>query len=105
MSIRQSPLWKSYQSDSESSYYIGSYNSSTESDSDIPGPGRLLGKVYNILGKKAEICISEAAVRLGRGPRATAMKIRRLAREGSLLKPHHGKELKKAGRRLVRYVG
>lgn len=91
-------------SDSESSYFAGSYNSSTETNSDVPGPGRLLGKVYSFLGKKAENALSVVAVKVGRGPRETATKIRQLIRESTLIKPPNRKKLKKAGKRLAKYI-
>lgn len=104
MSTRPAPPWDSYASDDESSYFVGSANSATETDSDVPGPGRLLGKAYGFLGRKAEDCISSAAAKLGLGPRATALKVRRLIREGSAIKPSSQKKLKKAGVRLVKHI-
>ena len=57
---------------------------STESrnvtESDIPGPGRLLGEVYAKLGRKLEIVLNFAARSAGRGPAPTANEIERLAR-------------------------
>lgn len=98
----RSPL-EPYASDSESSYCIGSFNSGTETDSDVPGPGRLLGKAYSFFGKKAENVLSVATVRVGRGPHATAMKIRRLNCESTPI-GLSSQKLKKAGKRLVKYI-
>lgn len=91
-------------SDDESSYCIGSFNSSTETSSDIPGPGRLLGKAYGHLGKTIERYISAVAVKVGRGPRLTAMKMRRLNRGNGTLDSSNLKKLEKAGKRLASYV-
>lgn len=101
MSTMQSPKPISYPSDS---YFVGSYNSATETDSDVPGPGRLLGKAYDFLGKKAENGISRAAITLGLGPRATARRIRRIITEDVLVKPCNEKRLKKAGKQLLKYI-
>lgn len=91
-------------SGSESSYFLCSFNSSTETNSDVPGPGRLLGKAYGFFGKKVEKRLSVAAVKLGLGPRATAMTIRRLARKGTNIKLSGRKKLKSAEKRLMKYV-
>lgn len=104
MNTRPTSQRDSHSSDSESSYFIGSYNSATETDSDIPGPGRLLGKAYGYLGKKVETSFSTAAMKFGLGPRATAVKIRRLVREGPPLRPASRKKLEKTGKQLVKYV-
>lgn len=91
-------------SDSESSYCVGSLNSSSVTDiSDIP-PGRLLGKSYVFLGRKAENCLSMAAEKLGFGPRPTAMRIRRLIQKNDPLESSNCKQLKNAARRLVKYA-
>lgn len=104
MDTRPVPLRSVYPSDDESSYCIGSYNSGAETDSDVPGPGRLLGKAYVCLGKKVETGFSNAAMKFGLGPRATAVKIRRLVRECPPLRPASRKKLKKAGKQLVKYA-
>lgn len=93
-----------YTSENASSYFLGSINSATETDSDIPGPGRLLGKVYDFLGRITDNCLSTIAVKFGLGPQATAMKIRRLVQGECTVKPGKKKELKKAGRRLAKYI-
>lgn len=104
MSTRVTPPLESYYSDSETSYFLGSYDSSTETDSDVPGPGRLLGKAYSYLGKKFENSLSKVAVKFGLGPRATALKMRRLIRKGAPTRLSSQKKLKKAGKRLVEYI-
>ena len=57
-----------------------SAESSNETASDIPGPGRLLGKFYAKLGQKLETVLNLTARSTGRGPTPTANKIERLAR-------------------------
>ena len=57
-----------------------SAESSNETASDIPGPGRLLGKVYAKLGQKLETVLNLAARSTGRGPAPTANEIEQLAR-------------------------
>ena len=49
-------------------------------ESDIPGPGRLLGKIYAKLGRKLETVLNLAARSTGRGPAPTANEIEQLAR-------------------------
>lgn len=104
MNTRQTLPQDPHTSDDESSYFLGSYNSSSETDSDVPGPGRLLGKAYGFFGRKIENVLSVAAVKVGRGPRATAIKIRRLIRESTPIKSSSHKKLKKAGKHLVKYT-
>ena len=48
-------------------------------ESDIPGPGRLLGKVYAKLGQKLETVLNLTARSTGRGPASTANEIEQLA--------------------------
>ena len=89
---------------SESSYFLGSYNSNTATNSDVPGPGRLLGKFYGFLGRKVESVASRAVVKLGSGPHEAAMTMRRLIREGTLVKVSNEKKFNKAGKTLVKYI-
>lgn len=56
-----------------------SAESRNETASDIPGPGRLLGRVYAELGRELEAILSFVARRVGRGPATTARRIQRLA--------------------------
>lgn len=102
--IGSCPPQTTYASDNESSHFLGSFNSATETDSDVPGPGRLLGKAYGFLGKIAEDYLSVIALKLGRGSEAAAMKVRRLIQAEGTVKPGKEKELERAGRRLVKYV-
>ena len=54
--------------------------SRNETESDIPGPGRLLGKLYAKLGRILETVLNLAARSTGRGPAPTANEIEQLAR-------------------------
>ena len=56
-----------------------SAESRNETASDIPGSGRLLGRVYTALGRGFEAVLSLVAHSMGRGPIATGNKIVRLA--------------------------
>lgn len=106
MNTCATPFRDMYASDRESSCFLGSHNSATETDSDVPGPGRLLGKAYGFFGRKVENCLSVVAVKLGYGPQAIAVKIRRLARlrkEGRA-KSNNEKKLEKAGKQLVKHI-
>ena len=49
--------------------------SSNETASDLPGPGRLLGKVYELCGKRLEHAINIIAKHTGSGPRVVAERI------------------------------
>ena len=106
MSANRTLPWETHASDSESSHFLGSYKSSTETDSNIPGPGRLLGKAYSFIGRKAEKYLSIVAVKFGYGPRATAVKIRRLSRirGAGQAKQRNMKKLERAGKQLVRHI-
>lgn len=53
--------------------------STNETESDIPGHGRLLGKAYQIIGKRVESISSRIASRCGLGPNAVAIRIRKRA--------------------------
>lgn len=92
--------------DSASSYFLCSTNSATETDSDVAGPGRLLGRLYDRIGEEIEDGLSTVADKLGYGPQALAVKIRRFTRirgEG-LVDLDDEEKLKKAGKRLVKYI-
>ena len=56
-----------------------SAESNNATESDIPGPGRLLGEVYAKLGRKLETVLNLAARSTGRGPGPTANEIEQLA--------------------------
>lgn len=55
-----------------------SAESDNETASDIPGPGRLLGKLYASVGRQLEHALSALAHSMGRGPVPTAERIRNL---------------------------
>lgn len=82
-----------------------STNATTDNN---PGPGRLLGQFYSSLGLKVEDGIGRIAVRMGRGPRTTAIRIRKehdLARTRSiLLSDKDERRVRKYSQRLARYA-
>lgn len=90
--------------DNDSIYTFVTTNSSLRTESDRPGPGRNLGNLYSYVGLKVEALLSTAAVRIGRGPRQTAKRIRQLTQQDILRKSSRHVELQKAGKRLVKYV-
>lgn len=100
----QTPTSDPTSADGESVYCISLTHSSTETGSDVPGPGRLLGKAYGVFGRKVESGLTMAALKLGYGPRATAVKIRRLVQGGAPVKINDNKKLNKAGKKLLKYV-
>lgn len=73
-------------------------------ESDLPGPGRILGNVYSNLGLIAEHVLSLIAVRMGRGPRQTADKQLKLIQEDSSRKPADLGKVQKVGKRLLKYL-
>ena len=96
-----------------------SAESRNETESDIPGPGRLLGKVYTKLGRKLETVLNLAVRSIGRGPAPTASEIERLAltlkyperyldsrapSETRVVVKKLEKKLEKGCRILVRYI-
>ena len=50
--------------------------SRNETESDLPGPGRLLGKVFSSVGRLLERSLSSVAEQKGYGPKAIALEIR-----------------------------
>lgn len=80
---------------------------------DLPGPGRLLGNLYVALGTPLERRIGQLADKLGYGPRATAIKIkkrRHLSTSSSSTYASSGnaedvKDLKKSLKRMLKYTG
>lgn len=56
-------------------------DSSDGTDSDLPGPGRILGNIYQRLGHRLESVLSVLAQRKGEGPRAVAVRVRKRAQE------------------------
>lgn len=61
---------------------IVSLESSNATESDLPGPGRTLGKVYDFLGKRLERALATLAERKGLGPKQVAERI--LGRDNKL---------------------
>ena len=80
-----------------------STNSSTETASNIPGTGRILGIAYDFLGKRLEDGLVTLAHSLGRRPRAVAVRIRK-TRTQSLQPEVRQRELENAGKSLVEYI-
>lgn len=87
--------------DDTDSHFAGSVNSQTETTTDNPGPGRILGKLYGFVGRRIENGLGMVAMHMGYGPRATVVKIRRLRGNNTNTKK---RKLESAGSRLVRYV-
>ena len=96
-----------------------SAESSNETASDIPGPGRLLGKFYARLGWMPETVLNLIARSMGRGPVTTSNEIQRLAltlkyperyldsrapSETRVVVKKLEKKLEKGCRILVRYI-
>lgn len=90
--------------DAEVEYEICSIASSTETTDDLPGPGRLLGKVYVSLGRRLEDGLGRVAVRMGRGPNAVAIKIQKLVEDRSLRPSIRHKKTKEKCKSLARYI-
>lgn len=90
--------------DGASNYTLVTENSLSMTESDLPGPGRILGNVYSKLGLIAEHVLSLIAVRMGRSPRQTADKLRKLIQENSFRKPADLGKVQKVGKRLLKYL-
>lgn len=88
----------------EYTYEVCSIASSTETADNLPGPGRLLGNLYSSAGIRIVNRLCRVAVQLGRGPEATALKIRAIKDDPSLGHFSRRKELKKKCNRLARYT-
>lgn len=95
---------RSYSFNSDHSHFLGSVNSLTETNSSVPGPGRLVGKSYGFVGRKIEAYASSIASRVGFGPRSAATKIRLIRRKIIPLEQNNKRELEKAGKRLIKYI-
>ncbi|THH07041.1 hypothetical protein EW145_g3662 [Phellinidium pouzarii] len=50
-----------------------SASDSMETNDDLPGTGRILGKIYDFTGRLLENQLGDIAERLGYGPRAAAV--------------------------------
>jgi hypothetical protein len=68
---------------------------SDETMSDLPGPGRGIGKLYSRGGRRLEKCISRVAHKLGYGPLAIAKRME--VRLGRLLASKQKKRSSQAG--------
>lgn len=90
--------------DVDVAYEICSFASSNETADNLPGPGRLLGNLYSLVGTRIENRLGKVAVRLGRGPAATTMKIQRIRDDQSLGYFARRRQLRKNCNRLVRYM-
>lgn len=77
-------------------------SSSDETADDLPGPGRMLGKLYSHAGRFVVKGLSVVAERRGYGPTVTALRIRDIF-EDELL-PKRRKFLRKSCKDLVRYM-
>lgn len=98
---------ESWKYSDDESYYAGSLNSLTATASSLPGSGRTLGRLYSRVGRRIENCVSALALRMGCGPYATAVKIRRLAecRLDCSNLYRLDRKLQRQRRRLARYIG
>lgn len=55
---------------------IVSIESANATESDRPGPGRILGNVYSRLGRRVEVVLNDLARRRGLGPEAVALRVK-----------------------------
>ncbi|KAH8116574.1 hypothetical protein DFH11DRAFT_1219359 [Phellopilus nigrolimitatus] len=88
--------------------------STNATDDNLPGAGRTLGLLYSFAGRHLEVQLGRLAERLGRGPRATALRIQKnngiVTRTSALPLPlsvvkYRTKKIEKDCKRLLRYVG
>ena len=70
-------------------------------EDDIPGPGRLMGKFYAVLGRKIETVLSLAARSRGKGPAPVAARIKELTWSQA---PDAAKKREKECKTLVKYT-
>ena len=89
--------------DPDYAYEVCSLSTSNETEDDLPGSGRTLGKLYNFLGQKVESGLSGAAERMGYGPNAIAMRIQRI-QENRGLDLRRRRKLRANCKRLVCYI-
>lgn len=85
-------------------YEVCSIASTNETTGDLPGPGRVLGNVYGYLGKKVEEGLGSIAEKFGHGPRATALKIKRIHDDEALSHIARQKKLRKQWNHLESYT-
>ena len=57
-----------------------SAESRNQTEDDLPGPGRLLGKLYASLGRKLESAMGSVAYSMGKGPAQKAERVWNLKR-------------------------
>ena len=75
------------ETESTASELTCSYN---DTESDRPGPGRLLGNVYSFLGGHLEDFLNDLSLKMRTEPRYVAIRIRRCLETGS---PSHGQKM------------
>lgn len=83
------------------------YESTNRTESDLPGPGRLLGKLYSSLGRRLERGINAIAVRRGYGPLSAAERFRsKYGRRGDVRDETSvkGAQDRKDCKKLIRYT-
>ena len=85
-------------------YELCSIASSEKTADNLPGPGRLLGKLYVRVGRPLENGLGKAAANLGHGPNIVAMKIRKIIEDKSLGPFIRRRKMKKEYKKLERYV-
>lgn len=90
--------------DTDADYELCSASSSNETADDLPGLGRILGNLYVSAGRKLENAFGRVALRMGRGPNATALKIQRILEDESLRSFTRRKRLEKKCKILARYI-
>ncbi|KAH8092156.1 hypothetical protein DFH11DRAFT_1182664 [Phellopilus nigrolimitatus] len=87
------------------------YSVSTNATADnLPGPGRTLGLFYSFAGRHVEVQLGRLAGRLGHGPQAIALRIRKNSLAYVLPLPKafvktKNSEIEKDCKRLLKYVG
>ena len=87
--------------DLEDAFSFSADESRNVTEDDIPGPGRLMGKFYAVLGRKIETVLSRAGHSMGRGPAPVAARIEKLMWSEA---PGAVKKCKKECKTLVKYT-
>ena len=82
-------------------YSIASTN---ETADNIPGPGRILGNLYRLLGQKLEEGLGSLAGKFGHGPRATALEFKHIHNNEALSVAIREKKLRKKWNQLESYA-
>lgn len=78
--------------------------STNETADNLPGPGRILGNIYVALGRRLENGIGLAAGKMGIGPRAIALKIRKVQEDRLLSGPKRFNKLEKYSKQTAKYL-